>query len=127
MNIKDQIKPVNTAMIEEMKKVAEKYGFTVEQKGNVSYDATGWNLKIRVEEKVSDDVKEKTLKDEFVKMAKFYGFDPSGFGKVIIDGNKKIKVIGYRPNRPKNPFQLQNVENPSETYKAPLGWYLQHV
>lgn len=127
MNIKDQIKPVNTAMIEEMKKVAEKYGFIVEQKGNVSYDDTGWNLKIRVEEKVSDDVKEKTLKADFEKMAKLYGFDPSGFGKVIVDGSRKIKVIGYRPNRPKNPFQLQNVENPSETFKAPLGWYLKYV
>ena len=127
MNIKDQIKPVNTAMIEEMNKVAKKYGFTIEQKGNISYDDTGWNLKIRVEEKVSDELKEQNLKSDFEKMAKFYGFDPSGFGKEIVDGNKTVKVIAYCPNRPKNPFQLQNVDNPSETYKAPLGWYLQHV
>lgn len=127
MNIKSKIKPVNKEMLEEMKKVAEKYGFTVEQKGNVSYDDTGWNLRVRVEEKISDELKEKTLKYEFEKMAKLYDFDPSGFGKVIIDGNKKVKVIGYYPNRPKNPIQLQNVDKPSETYKAPLGWYLQYI
>ena len=60
-------------------------------------------------------------------MAKLYDFDPSGFGKVITEGTKRVRVIAYYPNRPKNPFQLQNVDNPSTTYKAPLGWYLQHI
>ena len=44
MNIKDQIKPVTSEMIEAMNKVAKKYGFTVEQKGGISYDISGWNL-----------------------------------------------------------------------------------
>lgn len=127
MNIKEQIKPLNAQMLEEMNKIAEKYGFFVEQKGNVTYDTNGWNLKVRVEEKCSEDKKEELLKSDFEKMAKLYGFDPSGFGKIIDDGHKRVKVVKYHPNRPKNPFGLQNVDNPSEKYKAPLAWYLQYV
>lgn len=127
MLMKQKIKEVHEEMFEEMNKVANKHGLTVEQLGTLVSNDTGWNLRLRVETIKTPEEQYEHDKKLFEEMALKYGFDSSGFYKEVNIQGQDFRIVGYEPKRKKEPFTLESVADSSILKKADLDWYLRWV
>lgn len=96
--------------------------FGIELKaGGIRFDAG--SIRIAVEGKVAGLAIDQTDEGRaFVALAHTYGLKPEHLGVEVIDGAKRLTVVGLNISAPKNPVVLR--DEAGKTYKAPPAYLL---
>lgn len=94
-----------------MKMAAAELGMTVKP-SSARFTAVDFSKKIVLvlgSNPEADKVKEEFALKNFCNYAAIKGFNPSLFGKTLVLGAKKLKVVGYTSKRYKKPIDLLEV------------------
>lgn len=118
---KKEIKGITEDIFEALKKIEEKHGVTIKQKGNITYSSIDFNLKLKVETSNEDALIAKA-KEEFEHFARLYEFNPNGFRVPFTFENKEMRIVGYSASSRKYPF-IAEVLGKDVRYKLTKGIY----
>lgn len=97
--------------------VAEKYGITLEV-GNVSFADTNFRAKLEARIQFGDGELTVAAQD-FVNLARSYGFQPEDLGREFSSNGKRFKITGMKPGSSKYPV-LGNCVLTGRGYKFPV-------
>ena len=105
-------KIVNETVNKYMKMAAAELGMTVKT-SSARFTAVDFSKKITLvlgSNLEADKLKEEFALNNFCNFAAVKGFDKKLFGKTLMFGTKKLKVVGYTSKRYKRPIDLLDVE-----------------
>lgn len=98
-------------------------GLTVDL-GKITYEADGTGLRAQLKATPDMDMEalEAIAKENWIKLAPRYGLPEDGFGKVLKEGRRTIRVVGLDPNKPRNPLLFKDV-NTGASLKGPVALF----